>query len=74
MKQSIVFRGSICCDRYRVNFLKDSVLELRKWFSGKVIVSTWIGQEKNAEFHPMYMTEQEYDYHFLNRYGTSVKG
>lgn len=49
MKQSIVFRGSICSDRYTVNFLKDSVFELRKWFSGEIIVSTWIGQEKNAE-------------------------
>jgi len=49
MKQSIVFRGSICSDRYKTNFLKHSVSELRKWFSGEIIISTWIGQEENAE-------------------------
>ena len=48
MNKTIVFRGSICSDRYKNNFLKDIVFELRKWFSGEVIVSTWYGQEEYA--------------------------
>jgi hypothetical protein len=46
MKKSVIYRGSVCFDKHPVNFLSESIKNLRKWFDGEVIVSTWGNQEK----------------------------
>jgi hypothetical protein len=46
MKKSVIYRGSVCFDKHPVNFLSESIKNLRKWFEGEVIVSTWKNQEK----------------------------
>ena len=53
MKKTVIYRGSLSFPRtYRGtygqsdNFIKMMIDNLRKWFDGEVIVSTWKGQEK----------------------------
>ncbi|HBW87063.1 MAG TPA: hypothetical protein DEF82_10095 [Crocinitomicaceae bacterium] len=48
MNRSIIFRGSICSDRYKENNLIHIVSELRKWYNGEIVISTWFGQEEYA--------------------------
>ena len=54
MIKSVVFRGSIVYagpliyNNYGTeNFLKNTIVKLRKWFDGEVIVSTWKGEEEH---------------------------
>ena len=51
MKKSVIFRGSVyyagAASRNNPKiFLKESIIKLRKWFDGEIIVSTWNGQEE----------------------------
>lgn len=42
---TILYRGSISSNKRPNNYLNDSIEELRKWFDGEVIVSTWDDQK-----------------------------
>jgi hypothetical protein len=52
--KSVLYRGRIADEldmdnrfgRTRKNFLIESVRELKKWFDGQIVLSTWKGQEK----------------------------
>lgn len=46
MSQSIVIRGSLCYPHHPINFIDTVVGEIRKWFHGEIIISTWNGQEQ----------------------------
>jgi hypothetical protein len=54
MKKSVIFRGSVlyagaASRDIPKNYLKESVIKLREWFDGEVIVSTWKGQEEHLK-------------------------
>lgn len=48
-QNTILIRGGIAFDKRPTPFISQTVINMRKWFDGELVICTWKGQEKHLE-------------------------